>query len=774
MNNYNFSTINDKDFEVLVLDLLNQEYDIDLQDFKSGKDKGIDLRYSTVENNNAIVVQAKHYLKSNFKTLCRHLLKEELKKVQYLQPDRYLLATSQELSPQNKDELRKIFHPFIKTSNDIFGSQDLNKLLRKHKEIEKKHFKLWFSSTEIISNILNNAIEGRTKSYLERIGFKIPLYVVTDNLNKANKTLAREKILLITGEPGVGKTTLAEVLLFEKAKSKHKVYLINTIREAEDVISIDEQEKQVFYFDDFLGEVYYEIIAGSHRESEIAEFVERIKNTPNKYLILSTRTVILEQARSKSEKIKRSKIETGKYEIILDSYSNLEKARILYNHLYFQSLKRKFFETIIEEKFFMWIIRHKNYTPRIVEFITQKERINNLSKYEFKEFITKNLTYPEEIWLDSFQNQIDYLDRCLLQTIFTFQRGIEESVIYKAYDKRLNFEKKNNNRQISSEQFSLSVKNLLHGFIISTIVDVDRNKKQYNFINPSISDFLISYFNKNYSIKKATIESIVYLEQIEIFNPEMENFKFEVELQEILKSNIRQDRYDSIDTYKEYRFIGYKMEILVKYCKDINIDQTLLGLLKKIDLEKMWWIRKGFEYMMLNINNCPKSFEFIQNNFLEFIESYIDHIDDEDKVFEIKSLFNKFGCNFSMFIKIEANQNRLIDLVSKLTFEKEKELMDAHKNEIEEWADYDDFVYDQVKELESSLLQELIGKNISAKIPRHFLRKELEELIEKNKRERRNAIKREANTDNFYNEIVKKSKIENMKIEDLFYLSKSQ
>ncbi|KZE72730.1 hypothetical protein AV926_18480 [Myroides marinus] len=175
MNNYNFSTINDKDFEILVLDLLNEEFGLNLQDFKVGKDKGIDLRFSTSENNNSIVVQAKHYLKSSVKTLLRKLEKEELPKVLYLKPDRYIIATSQELSAKEKDYIKNLFTPYIKTSNDVFSSQDFNRLLRKHKNIEKKHFKLWFSSSHIISNILNNAIEGRTKSYLERIKLKIPL-----------------------------------------------------------------------------------------------------------------------------------------------------------------------------------------------------------------------------------------------------------------------------------------------------------------------------------------------------------------------------------------------------------------------------------------------------------------------------------------------------------------------------------------------------------------------------------------------------------------------
>jgi hypothetical protein len=65
MNNYNFGVLNDKEFENLCKDLLEVECNVSLQIFRSGRDKGIDIRYSnSIENK--IVVQVKHYWNSNF------------------------------------------------------------------------------------------------------------------------------------------------------------------------------------------------------------------------------------------------------------------------------------------------------------------------------------------------------------------------------------------------------------------------------------------------------------------------------------------------------------------------------------------------------------------------------------------------------------------------------------------------------------------------------------------------------------------------------------
>lgn len=80
MSNYNFKTLNDKEFENLTRDLLSAEMEIEFQSFKSGKDKGIDLRYSTTLDNK-IVVQVKHYANSTFAQLKHTLRNTELPKI---------------------------------------------------------------------------------------------------------------------------------------------------------------------------------------------------------------------------------------------------------------------------------------------------------------------------------------------------------------------------------------------------------------------------------------------------------------------------------------------------------------------------------------------------------------------------------------------------------------------------------------------------------------------------------------------------------------------
>jgi hypothetical protein len=144
MANYTFSTLNDKELEELVRDLLSQKMDIHFQSFKAGKDKGIDLRYSTDKSENDIIVQVKHYLKSGYTQISNVLKRDELPKIQKLNPKRYILATSVGLSVQDKESINRNLSPYILSTDDILGADDLNALLARFPEAEKKHHKLWF------------------------------------------------------------------------------------------------------------------------------------------------------------------------------------------------------------------------------------------------------------------------------------------------------------------------------------------------------------------------------------------------------------------------------------------------------------------------------------------------------------------------------------------------------------------------------------------------------------------------------------------------------
>jgi len=63
MPTYDFHSLSSLDFEDLVRDLLQAEWGIRLESFKTGRDSGIDLRYTKNKKENTII-QCKHFVGS--------------------------------------------------------------------------------------------------------------------------------------------------------------------------------------------------------------------------------------------------------------------------------------------------------------------------------------------------------------------------------------------------------------------------------------------------------------------------------------------------------------------------------------------------------------------------------------------------------------------------------------------------------------------------------------------------------------------------------------
>ena len=168
MSRYTFTSLSPQDFEELVRDLLQAEWNVAIEAFKTGRDSGIDLRYASGHDGTTIV-QCKHYAASGYSKLLSHLLNVELPKIMRLCPARYVVATSEGLTPANKDEIVAAMQPFIRNAGDVLGAQDLEGLLSRHPSVEKANFKLWLTSTAVLERVLHNAEQCRTDFEVERI-----------------------------------------------------------------------------------------------------------------------------------------------------------------------------------------------------------------------------------------------------------------------------------------------------------------------------------------------------------------------------------------------------------------------------------------------------------------------------------------------------------------------------------------------------------------------------------------------------------------------------
>ncbi|MGA6121642.1 restriction endonuclease [Sphingobacterium anhuiense] len=513
---YNLEVLNDKEFELLSKDLLEKVLQTSLQNFKSGKDGGIDVRYSSNSSFNEIVIQAKAYTKSAYSDLKR-VMRKEKENMDSLSPspNRYILTTTFSLSPKQIDEIVSMMNPYIVSPQDVYGRERIESLISNEHEIEKKYYKLWLTSTNVLETILHNGQRAQSEFYESLILKKASLYVPTKNLHDAIDKLNENKFIIISGEPGVGKTTIAYILICDLlGKGYELINIDDKISDALNLLSSNPDTKQVFFFDDFLGANINEILNPKNTENKILNFIRHIESSKNKFLILTSRTTILNQANDNYEHFAREKFDKrSKYELKLNHYTKLDKAKIIYNHLYFNNIPEDFKNNFFINKNYLKIIEHKNYFPRLIEFITNHNNFDIEYYNTVDEFIFKNLDNPSEIWKMAFERQLEDEDRFLLLSIFSFaQKSISHSRLEKAFINRYNYEIKQNNITKKVNAFNRSLKKILDSFIIS--IKTADGENEYQLLNPSIADFLINYLKDNNDERNRILNSIIYIEQL--------------------------------------------------------------------------------------------------------------------------------------------------------------------------------------------------------------------------------------------------------------------
>lgn len=624
---YDLTNLNDYEFELLIRDILEKKLGIELRTYAKGKDDGIDIQGYYTENN--IIVQVKHYCRSTYSSLLNSL-KKELEKINKLKPEKYYIVTSLALTPNNIKNIYNMFSSYISDTSNIIDLSEINKLLEENMDIVERHYKLWLSSSSILQIINNQNILIDCEYLIDDIKKEKHLYVQTSFYKKSIDILDKNDVIIITGDPGVGKTTLSKMLVLFYLKKNYNVRYSSdsSIKDIKKSI-FKGKNKEVILIDDFLGQHYLEL--KENYSKELKTLISHSKNC-NKKLILNSRITIMNEAKNSFIEFDKIIKENDTILIDLNEISDYEKALILYNHIYFSNIPIEYFDNIKKDKNYYKIIKHHNYNPRIIEYITSNYK--DVEPNEYINFIIKNLDNPSKIWENEFVKRIEKIDRIMMYTIYSLTNNyINLNILKESFNKRL-FELKNIDTTINNFDSTL---NRLSNSLVKINIDKNNNKN-ISVLNPSINDYIFNYLRDNENEIMSILNNAVYIEQyINLYKKTDESF---------IKEKIIKLIYDNtIFNLKSYTNIYYEVLSLILEFNITNLNIISIVkdcFIKSSDNIKIntysSFIIKLYNSTLWDFYNLNDIFLDV-NNFNE-ISKNIDYIFIIDILYQIKNQYS--------------------------------------------------------------------------------------------------------------------------------------
>ena len=394
--------------------------------YTEGADGGIDIRYFA-NKRSKIIGQCKRYGRTTVARLFAEL-KNELTKITKIDPTEYYLFISCDLTPANEDKIFEMFEKYMpkgKTEHITHGKNIDDKLSKsKYRVICEENYDLFAKSKSLLDLGLNAEVINDSKTLRDEIKRDSKLFVRTSNYYDAAEKFFKSRNILITGEPGIGKTFLSKMLVSDFLK-KHKnaefhYSSCKNLASLNKIMNNDKNVYELFYLDDFLGRAYFEL--KENTLNELKYLLMPILKSKRKYVILNSRRSVLNDANEKMKTLAFSFDDSiFKMEYInISDLSYKDKGLILYKHIVVNKLDKPRIREIKSDHFYKRVIEHKSFFPRLIEFVTKPSYYSKHDVSDYKEMILEALDNPKDIYADDLNNNHREIDRIFLYLLRSF------------------------------------------------------------------------------------------------------------------------------------------------------------------------------------------------------------------------------------------------------------------------------------------------------------------------------------------------------------------
>jgi hypothetical protein len=184
-------------------------------------------------------------------------------------------------------------------------------------------------------------------------------------------------------------------------------------------------------------------------------------------------------------------------------YTALDRARILYNHLYYSSLADEARTKFVEGRYYQGAVTHRHYNPRLVSEIIEIAEASETPPHGFPDLFVQSLDDPTSLWTNIFHRQLGTHDRALLAALRIFDGEPVSAVreAWKAICGAMGIDSP------SSLRFNDSLRILEPTFVR---VSIWGEQQRVHFANPGVEDVVSLLLQDEGELVDAAIRSADY------------------------------------------------------------------------------------------------------------------------------------------------------------------------------------------------------------------------------------------------------------------------